>query len=459
MTAPSQPTPLLRPLGIVLASSPNLHLWPLSRTQHPVQFTRDAEGKSAFQRALLLAQKFSLASNPIVTVNASNLELARQQLAELAFDRKPHLIVEPVFRGDTASLTIASLFAAKYDRTALMVVLDAHRPPKSRQNFDHLTEQMRTARAAQQRMIVGVEPLKDQAYDDALSLQTGAKIDAHHLFEASGQDVPDHLKSLKRSGVLYTTPKNCLQAFSIADPSIQNACHMALKAGSQRDDMIWPQINMWSSLPNQSLDDTLPQVSDHLYLRPMDLGVDAPSQKEVLSKNGTKLIELGNRLFVLQDCENMEIIASDDAALIRPRNRPNSIHNALDAMRSANLPHLQTSIAQHQSWGREDLIERQFAFELVRLTIEPHQELPQHFHNQRTESWLVASGSGEAWIDGTQHKLVAGTQLEVPKHALHNARNTGDTPLIIVEMRLGDFLNGSDYITTKATEPKQLKQA
>ncbi|MFD0917773.1 cupin domain-containing protein [Pseudahrensia aquimaris] len=459
MTQIPNSNPLARPLGVVLASSPNLHLWPLSRTHMPVQFVRSETGLSSFQTALNRVRKLSLAARPVVTVNAANLSTAREQMEELDFERPPHLIVEPVWRGDMASLAIASLFAARYDRTALMTVIEAHRPPVNEQGFDHLTGQMRDARLARNRMIIGVQPLRGNGFDMPLDLQVGAKKGTNHLFEATGFRVPDHLKTLERNGVIYTTPRIALQALAIADRTIVDACAMALEASPQAHGVIWPQINVWSALPETSLDDALPRTTDHLYLRPMDLGIATPPHEQIIKRDNTRVVEMGNRLFVLQDCEDLEIIASQDAALVRPKKSSRAAQRATEALKSTNMAQLHTHIAQSMPWGRIERVERNLSFEVVRIVIEPQQTMPEHFHNHRTENWTVAQGTGRACIDGIWHDLKPGKAITVPKQALHGLHNTGTKQLIVLEMRHGDFLNTSDHIRTVDLPKAKLKLA
>jgi quercetin dioxygenase-like cupin family protein len=53
---------------------------------------------------------------------------------------------------------------------------------------------------------------------------------------------------------------------------------------------------------------------------------------------------------------------------------------------------------------------------------------PRHFHPAQDERFEVLAGTLRARVDGTDHELVAGDVLEIPRGAVHQIWNQGDEP-------------------------------
>ena len=53
---------------------------------------------------------------------------------------------------------------------------------------------------------------------------------------------------------------------------------------------------------------------------------------------------------------------------------------------------------------------------------------PRHFHPAQDERFEVLAGTLQARVDGTEHALVAGDVLEIPRGAVHQLWNSGDEP-------------------------------
>ena len=60
------------------------------------------------------------------------------------------------------------------------------------------------------------------------------------------------------------------------------------------------------------------------------------------------------------------------------------------------------------------------------LAIEPGVEIPVHVHEGEVDSIYVASGSGEAYVNGEWRSVSAGDYIFVPKGVEHGVRNSGE---------------------------------
>jgi mannose-6-phosphate isomerase len=97
-------------------------------------------------------------------------------------------------------------------------------------------------------------------------------------------------------------------------------------------------------------------------------------------------------------------------------------------------------------WGRWKVIGVGQGFIVKEITVNPGARLSAQYHNHRAEQWTLVVGEGEAEIDGAVRALRRGDHLHVPLQAVHRIRNTGSTPLIFVEVQVGDLLDETDIV-------------
>ena len=67
--------------------------------------------------------------------------------------------------------------------------------------------------------------------------------------------------------------------------------------------------------------------------------------------------------------------------------------------------------------------------QLVRMSLEPGEEIGDEVHKDRDQFFRVEKGKGEIVIDGTTHKIKSDDAIVVPAGARHNLINTGEKPL------------------------------
>jgi mannose-6-phosphate isomerase-like protein (cupin superfamily) len=67
---------------------------------------------------------------------------------------------------------------------------------------------------------------------------------------------------------------------------------------------------------------------------------------------------------------------------------------------------------------------------LVQLVvIDPHTEVPFHHHKKTTEVFHIIEGTGSMTVAGRTFNLSPGDTLTTEPNELHNAINSGDSPL------------------------------
>ncbi len=97
-------------------------------------------------------------------------------------------------------------------------------------------------------------------------------------------------------------------------------------------------------------------------------------------------------------------------------------------------------------WGTWEVLATGVGYTLKRIVVNAGQRLSLQYHEHRAEHWTVVQGVAEAEIDGAAHPLEAGEHVYVPLGAHHRIRNPGDTPMVFLEVQVGEHLDEQDIV-------------
>ena len=88
----------------------------------------------------------------------------------------------------------------------------------------------------------------------------------------------------------------------------------------------------------------------------------------------------------------------------------------------------------NRPWGSYEVLCQGEGYKVKRLTILPGQRTSLQKHMFRKEYWTVANGKNK------------GTQVYVDQEEVHRVSNTGDEPLVLIEVQIGEALSEEDII-------------
>ena len=97
-------------------------------------------------------------------------------------------------------------------------------------------------------------------------------------------------------------------------------------------------------------------------------------------------------------------------------------------------------------WGTWRVVDTGRTFITKQVEVNPGHRLSLQYHEHRSEHWVVVAGSGEATVGGDKVRVEAGRHVNIPSGVKHRIHNTGDTPLIFVEVQLGSILDENDIV-------------
>jgi mannose-1-phosphate guanylyltransferase/mannose-6-phosphate isomerase len=147
--------------------------------------------------------------------------------------------------------------------------------------------------------------------------------------------------------------------------------------------------------------------------------------------------------------EDMVVVASDDAVLVAPRHKSDSVKQLVAALGTVNARVLGGHARHYRPWGYYQSLDVGDLHQVKRIVVKPGARLSLQRHKHRAEHWTVVKGVAEVTVGMEIGKLDVKTVKEnetiyIPLHAIHRMANPGKTPMAIIEVQYGDYLGEDD---------------
>ena len=97
-------------------------------------------------------------------------------------------------------------------------------------------------------------------------------------------------------------------------------------------------------------------------------------------------------------------------------------------------------------WGKYQKFYQEDGVWVKRVEVNPHARLSLQQHQHRSEKWVFVSGEGLAVVDSQQIPVQPGSVVDIPLGAVHRIGNTGEIPLVFIEVACGQHLSEEDII-------------
>jgi mannose-6-phosphate isomerase len=97
-------------------------------------------------------------------------------------------------------------------------------------------------------------------------------------------------------------------------------------------------------------------------------------------------------------------------------------------------------------WGTYEVLAEGDGYKVKRIEVKPGHRLSLQMHGSRTEHWVIVVGEALATVGDQEISLRANEEVLIPARTKHRIMNTGERPLIFIEVQCGSYL-GEDDIT------------
>jgi mannose-6-phosphate isomerase-like protein (cupin superfamily) len=101
---------------------------------------------------------------------------------------------------------------------------------------------------------------------------------------------------------------------------------------------------------------------------------------------------------------------------------------------------------EERPWGTfENLLDVDYC-KVKEIVIKPGQAPSYQYHHNRSETWTITKGTGEATLDGETESLSPGSVVIILAEVKHRIVNTGDEDLVFIEVQTGTYFGEDDIV-------------
>lgn len=456
-------------IPIILSGGAGKRLWPVSRLLHPKPFI-ELEGESLLQKSLIRAQQLPDVSE-ILTVTTRELHYKTRDAYRPV--RRAGLslgyLLEPEGRNTAPAVTAAALVCARRHPGATLLFLTA----------DHLIENMEAFQAAvaQARALAsdwvvtfGLQPDRPETgygyiqadghrvkqFVEKPNLETATHylaqggylwnsgmlcVSAELLLEELGRYMPKLLAQQTHAvDAAILSTRNCDYDLEMAADAYRNirsiSIDHALLENTERAAVVscslgWTDVGTWSTLARQL---------------PADAQGNRVRGEVLLHGSRDCYVHATDRLVAAVGVQGLIIVDTPDALLVMDAGHAELIEQIIERLTAqGHASRLQHRIV-HRPWGTYTVLETGVGFKIKRLCVNPGASLSLQLHHHRSEHWIVVEGTASV-VNGEQTATFGRNQSTyIPAGCLHKLGNPGTTPLVLIEVQSGPYLEEDDIL-------------
>ena len=95
-------------------------------------------------------------------------------------------------------------------------------------------------------------------------------------------------------------------------------------------------------------------------------------------------------------------------------------------------------------WGEYVVLEDADDHKVKRIVVLPGKRISLQRHQKRIEHWYFIAGRGHATVADVRIPVNVGDSVDIPQRAIHRVENTGDVPLVFIEVQRGEYFGEDD---------------
>jgi mannose-6-phosphate isomerase len=102
--------------------------------------------------------------------------------------------------------------------------------------------------------------------------------------------------------------------------------------------------------------------------------------------------------------------------------------------------------AEHRPWGGFEVLVDEPDYKIKHITVHSGRRLSLQYHRRRDEHWFFVTGVGLVTRGEETIAAAPGLALDIPAGATHRVENTGEEPLVFVEIQTGAYFGEDDIV-------------
>lgn len=452
--------------AVILAGGSGSRLWPLSRQNLPKQFLA-LDGHTTLLQTTIDRLSPTIAAQDVLIVTQEAHAKGEAYHALLPYQS----LFEPIGRNTAPAIAVAAAYLLASGNDPVLVVLPADHIIKDEVQFRaHLDMAIRAAESGKL-VTFGIQPTRPDTGFGYIKAHRAADAEVYAVERFTEKpDVATAERFLEEgnyywnSGMFVWRASVILAEIQRHLPAVYQVVQTILAESHAGTGFQQALEKHFGTMPAISIDYGVLEKSDRVSLIPCDIGwndvgswqavheISAhDEQGNAVQGNviaiGCKnsLIRSEKRLVAAIGVEDLCVVETADAVLITKSDQSQRVREVVDALQKKGATEHIYHMKVNRPWGNYAVLEEDpEGFKIKRIEVAPGAQLSLQSHKQRSEHWVVVSGTATVTNGNEVITVHKNQSTYIPIGAKHRLENRGSEPLHIVEIQVGDYLGEDD---------------
>jgi len=457
-------------IPVILAGGSGTRLWPMSRRDYPKQFLSPLGDNSLFQDTVTRLDGLQDLNDPLVICNENHRFLVAEQLLEIQ-QTAGAILLEPMGKNTAPAIACAAHFALQQSPDATLLVMPSDHVIQQADVFRRQVDIGQSQAALGKLITFGIVADRPETGYGYIKKAQGDHKQEVYPVEAfvekpdleTAQRYLDSDDYFWNSGIFLFRADSYLQELEIFEPEIISSTLAAYEKRQVDLDFTRLEREAFSRCPAESIDYAIMEKTDSAVVIPLDAGWDDMGSWSALSDISESDDNQNTRhgdvyMHNVEDCylrsshrmvaaiglKNTIVVETADAVLVADRSQTQDVKTIVDRLMAEERCEHQHHVCVYRPWGSYETTDEGPHFKVKRIVVKPGASLSLQLHHQRAEHWVVVKGQATVTNGDATFKLNADESTYIPVETRHRLQNELDTPLEIIEVQTGDYLEEDD---------------
>jgi len=447
---------------IILAGGSGTRLWPLSRERYPKQFIKlQGKKESLFQETFKRSILLSDIDEIFVVTNEKYKFLVMGAVEELGYSyNEENILVEPEAKNTLPAIYAGVNEIIKKGHDSVVVFPSDHTIAKGEEFAAIIKES--EALTMDSIITFGIQP--DGPNTGYGYISPGEKkLNGFVVNSFKEKPTPEKAEEYISKGYYWNAGIFMFDSalFSNEVETYSPEIFEAFKSSDNIKDA-FSKINT-----KISIDYGIMEKSNKVAVVPVDIGwndlgsfdsfydvfqedenANISDEQNIIIDSKNNLIQSYNgKIVAAVGVEDLIIIDNRDALLVCKKDQSQKVKNVVDTLKERNDLRTEYSVQDYRPWGHYKVLEEEKdTFKIKRITVNQGKRLSYQLHHHRSEHWIVVRGMAKVIVDGEEKFVRSGESIFFREGQKHRLENPGKTPLEIIEVQMGQYLEEDDIV-------------